>query len=157
MALGHCRGGCRPSTSVRAWRSAWVGGVRGVALIVVVVCGTDDTAYTLARGFIHALLLKHKPKTKVSGCKQLAIDDSYNARWVVWWKLQLETIYRRWSDVWDWKWNGKGRGQSRRLRWAARWRCVTRTRRQEIISDSHCNGDGDGYPTAGGEEKVLVK
>jgi hypothetical protein len=39
--------------------------VDGVALIVVVVCGTDDTACTLARGFIHALPLKHKLKTKV--------------------------------------------------------------------------------------------
>jgi hypothetical protein len=54
--------------------------VGGVALIVVVVCGTNDTAYMLARGSVYALPLKHKPKMKVSGCKQLAINESYDAR-----------------------------------------------------------------------------
>jgi hypothetical protein len=37
----------------------------GVVLIIVVVCGTDNTTYILARGFIYILLLKHKLKIKV--------------------------------------------------------------------------------------------
>ena len=36
-----------------------------VALIIVVVYSTNNTTYTLARGFIYTLLLKHKLKTKV--------------------------------------------------------------------------------------------
>ena len=34
-------------------------------LIMVVICGTNNTIYILARGFIYTLLLKHKLKTKV--------------------------------------------------------------------------------------------
>ena len=36
-----------------------------VALIVVVVYSTNNTIYILVRGFIYALLLKHKLKIKV--------------------------------------------------------------------------------------------
>jgi hypothetical protein len=39
--------------------------VDGVALIVVVVYSTNDTAYILIRGFIYTLPLKYKSKMKV--------------------------------------------------------------------------------------------